>query len=355
MDTAVDSIVVVDELGLIRSFNRAAQRLFGYAEQEVLGSPLGLLMPEPHRSAHQQYISRYLATGDSHIIGIGREIEALHKSGARIPIYLAVSEFQGPQGRCFAGVLHDISPELEARDLRNRLVQTERLCAMAEMTAAVAHELSQPLSTIAIYAQAARQLVDGGVAASQRVGVAVDKVIEEVKRAGQAVERVRRLFKGLDSCRERADINALVLDVVELARVDARSHDIEVGVSAAGDLPCVDCDRVQIQQVGHNLIRNAIDSMLEVDCRNGRSISVATSLVDGAVRVEVRDSGHGVVDEAGDSIFAPFNTTKTAGFGVGLAICRTIILNHDGVLEYDNVLDDGGNKVGAIFWFTLPV
>ena len=275
MDTALDGIVVADEQGIIRSFNAAAQRLFGYSEAEAIGEPIGLLMPEPHRSAHQRYIERYLETGDKHIIGIGQELEAVCRDGRRVPIHLVVNEFDSSAGRCFAAVLHDISAEVEARELRSRLARSERLCAMAEMTATVAHEMNQPLSALAVYAQAARELAGSGSAVPQLVA-ALDNVIEQTRRAGMAVERVRRLFQGGEVSLETTNVNTLVSEMVELARVDARPQGVAIEIAPGADLPTVQCDPVQIQQVLRNLICNAIEAMLEIDCRNGRTIRVAT-------------------------------------------------------------------------------
>ena len=353
MDTALDGIVVADEQGIIRSFNAAAQRLFGYSEAEAIGEPIGLLMPEPHRSAHQRYIERYLETGDKHIIGIGQELEAVCRDGRRVPIHLVVNEFDSSAGRCFAAVLHDISAEVEARELRSRLARSERLCAMAEMTATVAHEMNQPLSALAVYAQAARELAGSGSAVPQLVA-ALDNVIEQTRRAGMAVERVRRLFQGGEVSLETTNVNTLVSEMVELARVDARPQGVAIEIAPGADLPTVQCDPVQIQQVLRNLICNAIEAMLEIDCRNGRTIRVATGAADKAVNVEVRDCGKGIDPELADNIFEPFRSSKEDSLGIGLAVSRTIVLNHGGSLHGENVVDSDGQPIGASFGFTLP-
>ena len=355
MDTAVDCVVVADERGIIQHFNRAAERLFGYTENEAVGASISLLMPEPHRSNHERYLERYLETGETQIIGVGREIEAVHRDGTPIPIYLAVSEFEGSSGRCFAGILHDISAEVEARSLLRRLAETERLVGMAELAAALAHELNQPLSAIAVYAQAARRLAEGLSQEPIKLADALDKLLAQTRRAGQAVERVRGLFKGADVSFETTDVNALLLDMVELARVDLRGHSVTIEFEPEANLPAVECDPVQIQQVAVNLIRNAADSMLQVNCRNGSSISIKTRSLGEAVRVEVRDCGRGVDPELGNDIFQPFHTGKTDGLGMGLAISQTIALNHAGSLDYENITNGAGDVGGTCFRLTLPV
>ncbi|MCY3837570.1 MAG: PAS domain S-box protein [Gammaproteobacteria bacterium] len=354
MDAALDGIIVADEQGIIRSFNLAAQRLFGYSEAEALGQPNGLLMPEPHRSQHPRYIGRYLETGDKHIIGVGREVEALRGDGELVPIYLVVNEFDSPVGRCFAAVLHDVSAEVEARVLRDRLERAERLGAMAEMTAAVAHEMNQPLSALAVYAQVARELADSGSAEPKLVS-ALENIIEQTRRAGLAVERVRRLFQGGELSFEIADVNTLVAETVELARTDASPQGVMIEFSPGADLPTLRCDPVQIQQVLRNLFSNAIEAMAEIECGNGRTIRVATWPDGDTVHVAVRDSGKGIDAQAVDEIFEPFRSSKKDSLGIGLAISRTIVLNHGGRLHGENVVDGDGATIGASFGFTLPV
>ena len=247
-----------------------------------------------------------------------------------------------------------VSAEVEARDLRDRLAKAERLGAMAEMTAAVAHEVNQSLSALAVYAQVARELAESSSAGSKLV-CALENIIQQTRRAGLAVERVRRLFQGGELCFETADVNALVAEAVELARTDASRRGVTIEVSAGADLPALRCDPVQIQQVLQNLFCNAIEAMAEIECRNGRTIRAATWASGGSVHVAVRDSGNGIDAEAVDDIFEPFQSSKKDSLGVGLAISRTIVLNHGGSLHGENVVDGDGRKIGASFGFALPV
>ena len=352
MESAVDAIVTADERGVIRSFNPAAERLFGFTRQEAVGQPISLLMPEPDRSRHQQYIERYLATGDAHIIGIGREVEAQRKDGSRVPIHLAVSEFQVDGERRFAGVLHDISADLELRGLRETLAQAQGVSALAETTATLAHELNQPLAAIATYAQAARLQATG--ADAEKLLATLDKVVEQALRAGSVVKRVQRLVKGFAGGSEsfqEADIHALLAGVVALARTDARRQGIRLVFEPDAPLPAVRCDPVQIQQVVLNLVRNATDAIAATGCSHGDVVRIHACATEGAVRVCVEDSGGGVAAELGHTVFEPFHTNKPDGMGLGLAICGTIIAKHGGSLSYHNNAD----RPGATFHFSLPV
>ena len=357
MATAVDAIVTVDEKGIIRSFNRAAERLFDYRADEVLGQPISLLMPAPHRERHHEYIERYLATGEARIIGIGREVQARRKDGTLIPVYLAVSEFEVSEGRRFAGVLHDISAEAEARELRERLARAAGLSAMTEMTAALAHEINQPLAAIAAYAQAARGQMHQGDEA--KLAQTLDKVVEQSVRASAVVERVQRLVKGLSGDDasadfQLADLNALLEEVVSLVHMDARKRGVEVVLEGVPHLPNVYCDAVQIQQVGINLIRNAVDAIADVGCQHGHIVRVYTchsSPDNRTVQILVEDSGAGVPAGEQEALFAPFQSGKPGGMGMGLAVCRTIIAKHGGTLDCRN----NTPRPGATFSFALPV
>ena len=355
MDSAVDAIITVDEKGVIRSFNRAAERLFGYDSEEAIGQPISLLMPVPHCARHQQYIERYLATGEPHIIGIGREVQAVRKDGSLLPAYLAVSEFEAAGERLFAGVLHDISADLEARQLRARLAEAESLSKLAETTATLAHELNQPLLAIATYAEAAHRQLQQGDAA--KLATTLDKVVEQSLRASVVIESVQRLVnsaaregrQGVST--QSADINALMADVAALMYTDAHRQGIELVLETAAALPAVHCDPVQIQQVGLNLVRNAIDAVGQARQRHGHAVRVGTRCVENAVEVSVSDSGEGIAASVRDDVFTPFHSNKPGGMGMGLAICRTIIASHNGTLRFH----DNTPAPGTTFRFTLPV
>ena len=351
MDSAVDAIVTVDQRGVMRSFNRAAERLFGFGREEAVGQPISLLMPEPHSSRHQQYIERYLATGEAHIIGIGREVEAQRKDGSTVPVYLAVSEFEVAGERRFIGILHDISAELEVRELRERLAQAEGVSALVETTATLAHELNQPLAALATYAQAARNHAAGEDTA--RLVATLDKLVEQSLRASDVVERVQRLVKGLAGGTEytqRADINTLLAGLVAMARADARRRGVRVVYEQPEHLPAVRCDPVQIQQVALNLVRNAIDAAARADGSERATVRIYARSGEGVVRVCVEDNGNGVAESEREAVFEPFHTNKPQGMGLGLAICRTIVANHGGTLAFHN----NTRGPGATFHFTLP-
>ena len=163
LDAAVDAVVVIDGSGRIESFNRAAERLFGFSATEVVGRNVSMLMPEPDRSAHDGYIQRYLTTGEARIIGIGREVKGQRRDGTVFPALLSVGRVDGAVPPRFVGFIHDLSErvaaEHEVTQARERLTHVDRLSTMGEMAAGLAHEINQPLAAITTYASACQQLL----------------------------------------------------------------------------------------------------------------------------------------------------------------------------------------------------
>ncbi len=355
LDTMVDAVVSIDVSGTIQSVNAAALTLFGYEAEELLGVSVSKLMPEPHRTRHDAYVSRYLSTGDPHIIGKGRELTALTRSGAVIPIHLAISEIRTHDDeRYFVGIVRDLSEQKATHEAlmeqRERLARIGRVTTMGEMTASIAHEINQPLTAITMYSQACIRMLDQPDLPVERIQQALTKLNAQTLRAGAIIERIQRFVRNESGDTEPVDLNAMLTELQQLTSADARLHGVEITYDLAPDLPMVMCDRVQIQQVAINFIRNAIDAMHEVACANGSEVEIGTRPLDDAVEVSVRDSGTGVSDEEKEQIFTAFHTTKSDGMGMGLSICRSIIDVHGGSLWFRNNPDHG-----ATFGFRLPV
>ncbi len=354
LETAVDAIIIINEQGRIETSNQAASRLFGYPQDELLGKPLTMLMPEPHRSRHDEYLRRYLNGGAARIIGIGRELEAVDRNGARIPIYLAVSEVQSNGERRFTGIIRDLSEQLATRralaEQREKLAHVGRLSSMGEMTASIAHEINQPLTAISMYAQAGIKLIDRGAPDLGRLREALEKLNTQSLRAGAVIERIQRFVRAQETRHEAVNVNTLLEDLLKLTESDARLHDMQLELNLGSDLPDAYGDPVQIQQVALNLIRNAIDAMNEIHCAHGNRIEVCTEPAGpDQIRVSVIDMGPGVAESQKDLLFTPFHTTKNEGMGMGLSICRSIIAEHGGTLSFTN-----NEGPGATFFFTLP-
>jgi two-component system sensor kinase FixL len=312
-----------------------------------------MLMPEPHRSDHHGYVSRYVETGEPHIIGIGRETFGRRADGQTFPILLSVGEARGPNGRRFVAIIRDLTAqraaEQSARAVELRLSQVGRFNLMGEMAAGIAHEINQPLGAIATYAQAAKRILEREQPGMQTLIDVCTKIDEQALRAGRVLENLRKFIRKQEIRSEPIDVNKTVVDVLNLIEADAHAEGIRVGLRLGTGLPVVNANAVQLQQVVLNLTRNAVDAMRDSTGKD-RGIEVVTERTDkGAIRISVADHGPGVPRQLGENIFHPFVTTKREGLGVGLAISRTIVQSYGGSLAYrDNPAG------GAIFVVELP-
>ena len=355
LDSVVDAVITIDSQGLIQSVNRATLEMFGYEETELLGEQVSRLMPYPYGPQHQGFIEKYLRTGQAHIIGIGRELMAQAKDGRVFPVYIAVSAIRGENQLYFAGIIRDMAEHKAAQtallDQQQHLAHVGRLSTMGELTASIAHEINQPLTAIAMYAQASMKLIERDEIDRNRLIEALEKLINQSLRAGAVIERIQRFVRNEGGQKEMLKLSTLMQDLRHLAEGDARLHGIDLEFDLDPDLKFVFCDPIQIQQVALNLIRNAIDTMDEVGCRHGNIVQIITGLVsDELVEVAVVDVGTGVAKDQEDLIFSAFHTTKTNGMGMGLSICRSIISEHGGIMGFRN-----NETEGATFYFQLPI
>ena len=483
LDAAVDAVVLFDHEGRIDLLNHAGERMFGYNEEEVIGLKVNILLPEPYRSQHDDYLRHYIDAGEPRIIGIGRELLAKRRDGSEFSAELAIGRVKGTDPPRFVGFIRDItvrrnaeealrrseaqltiaqeianlgnyvvhfdgryedywSPHLyrvlgrrygeryigvydylepmvhsadrglwqrtrdeleagtrstdieyriihpdgslryvhhiaqttrrpdgtvlrqvgtlhditdrrraedEARQMQDRIAHFGRISTMGEMAAGIAHEVNQPLTAIATYAQACQRLLANGNVDGEDIGTALEQIGAQALRAGEVIRRLRTFVKNREVRRELIEANRLLDDVQTLAQTDARHHGVRIRLDPAAQAPQVQADAVQIQQVILNLVRNSIDAMQEIS-ESHREIVLRTRLdSEGDVEFMVADRGTGVASSAMEELFNPFFTTKPHGTGLGLSISRSIVRAHGGKL-WCNANPDGG----ARFFFTLP-
>lgn len=353
LDTAVDGIVTIDERGTIESLNLATEHIFGYASPELIGQNVKVLMPQPYHREHDTYISNYLSTGEKKIIGIGREVEGRRKDGSTFPLDLAVSEFQVAGRRRFMGLMRDISErkraEQEARRRLDELAHASRLSALGEMATGIAHEVNQPLAAIVSYAQACLNLLNSQSADKAVLKNALTQITAQGGRAGEIIHHLRQLVRKDQT--ERADMNlsTCIRSVLNLFAGELKSSAVTLSLELADELPQVRVDRVQIEQVILNLIRNALDVLSEQPAKSRRILISSRFTRENAVEVCVTDTGPGLGGENPERLFDTFYTTKPNGLGVGLSISRSIIESHGGRLWAKE--NRGG---GLSVHFTLP-
>ncbi len=351
---AVFAIITIDEAGIIEDFNPSAEQMFGYSASEAIGRNISMLMPDPYRTAHDGYLRDYLAGGERKIIGLGREVVGLRRDGKTFPVDLTVSEVTLADRRLFTGMIEDISArkeaELQVKELQNELIHVARLSAMGELASALAHELNQPLTAISNYAQAARRLLDGQ--REQDRARSVDlllKASDQALRAGEIIRRLRQFIEWGETERSWHDIRKAVEEAAHLGMVGAGSHGIAFEIEAADQLPKVMMDRIQIQQVIQNIVRNAVDAMVDWGGARNILVRVASQQAD-QVEILVEDTGPGLALEVKKRLFEPFVTTKPNGMGIGLSVCRNIVESHGGSITVPD-----RPSGGTTFRVVLPV
>lgn len=352
LETIPDAMIVIDPQGRIQSFSVAAERLFGWRAAEVMGKNVSMLMPSPYREGHDGYIERYLRTGERRIIGVGRVVVGERRDGSTFPMELAVGEMKSNDKLFFTGFIRDLTErqktEGRLQELQAELIHISRLTAMGEMASTLAHELNQPLSAISNYLKGARRILDGPVETSTLVAEALDKASEQSLRAGQIISRLRNFVARGEAERKVESLSKLLEEASALALVGAKDQGVKVRFDLDTEHDLIFADKVQIQQVVLNLIRNAIEAMAESQTRQ----MVISSVADGnrMVKISVSDTGSGLSPDILPQLFQPFVTTKMHGMGVGLSISKTIIETHGGRLWAEP--NPGG---GTVFHLTLKL
>lgn len=352
LETVPDAMIVIDEAGIMQSFSRAAERLFGYSQTAAIGQNVRILMPEPDRSRHDGYLHRYQSTGDRHIIGIGRIVTGKRQDGSTFPMHLSVGEMQSGGRRYFTGFVRDLTEhqQTQARlsELQSELVHVSRLSAMGEMASALAHELNQPLAAISNYLKGSRRLLNASnLPGLDRIETALDQAAEQALRAGQIIRRLRSFVTRSETEKRVESIAKLVEEAGALGFVGTREQGVMLRFDLDPSCDLVLADRVQIQQVLVNLFRNALEAM-QGSVRRELRITNSVSGRD-MVLVRVEDTGPGFADGVKSSLFQPFFTTKQTGMGVGLSISRSIIEAHGGQMWAET-----NTSGGATFNFSLP-
>ena len=353
LDTVPDAMVVIDESGIMQSFSSAAERLFGHSADDAIGKNVRMLMPSPYREDHDLYLARYLTTGERRIIGVGRLVVGQRADGSTFPMELAVGEMISRSRRFFTGFVRDLSErqetEMRLQELQSELVHISRLSAMGEMASTMAHEINQPLSAIANYISGARRLLDSRAeGAETKLRDAMEKAAEQAFRAGQIIRHLRDFLSRGKSEKRAESVSRMIEEASALALVGAKERSIRVRFAIAPDLNHVLADRVQIEQVLLNLVRNAIEAMTDAASERRELTISARRISDGMVEIAVADTGPGIAPEVVDRLFTPFVTTKVQGMGVGLSISRTIVNAHGGTITVDT-----GPGRGTTFRFTL--
>lgn len=351
LSSVPDAMVVIDEKSIILSFSAAAERLFGYQESEVVGSNVSRLMPSPDRERHDGYLRRYRETGERRIIGIGRVVFGERKDGSTFPMHLSIGEATGGAQRLFTGFVRDLTERQRTEErldaLQSELIHVSRVSAMGTMASTLAHELNQPITAVTNYVEAVRNLLAMPDPADlPMILEALDDTAKEALRAGDIVRRLRAFVARGDVEKSIEKLPALINEAAVLGLLGTKEKGIEPRFDLDPYASLVLMDKVQIQQVLINLIRNAVEAM---SASPKRHLTVVSGLdAPGFVRVTVADTGPGISPAIASRLFAAFASSKSEGMGLGLSICRTIIEAHGG-----RIWMESGSDGGTAFHFTL--
>jgi PAS domain S-box-containing protein len=330
--TTQDAVLSIDRFGRVLLFNPAAERIFGYAKREVLGQKVNILMAEPYRSEHDEYIAHYEQTGEARAIGTIRTVTAQRKNGELFPIELSVTELREDKEVRYAAFIRDIS---EKTKMHAQLLESERLAAIGTTAAKIGHELANPINgmslTIQLLEQRISKVPDGS---SGAVLVTVKRLKDEIGRLHKLVGQFSIISRREKYDFQQNSLATVLTDVIALQAPYFAERAIQLEYAIAADLPLVSIDSDKIKQALLNLLKNAGEAM-----PGGGKITL-TSFVSGAsVVMELSDTGTGIPLEI--DAFDPFVTTKKEGTGVGLVIVRQIMTAHSGKISYRSTPGQG--------------
>ena len=350
--TVPDAMVVIDGTGAIESISATGQRLFGYSVPEVKGRIVSMLMAGPYRHTYETYLARYRAGGERRLLAEGRILEGQRKDGSTFPMELSVGEALLDGTNHFIAFARDLS-ERQARErllheVQSELLHVSRLSTMGEMASALAHELNQPLAAIGNYLQASKRILEKNIdPKAPMLSEVMEKAIIQTHRAGQVIRQLREFISRGETEHRPEDLRKMIEESCALALLVTKDDPVVMKMNLDPGIGMVHVDKVQIQQVLLNLLRNAIEAM---HGRDRRELTVATKPDEkNLCAITVTDTGCGMSPETQARLFQRFVTTKPQGMGIGLSISRTIVESHGGTITAEP-----NPEGGTIFRVTVP-
>ncbi|HEX5265128.1 MAG TPA: PAS domain S-box protein, partial [Phenylobacterium sp.] len=350
LDASADATVIIDEEGVVIGFSPAAEALFGWPAEEVLGRNAGVLMNEADAQRHDGYLRRFVETGERRVMGSSRMVTGRRRDGTAFPMELRLGEARIGRRRFITGVARDLSTTREAErrsdELHAHLSQVWSLNSMGEMASVLAHELNQPLSAVANYLRAARTLIAHQEIDDDDLLDAVSRAGDQAVRAGEIIRTMRDLATRGGIEQKAESLSGILSEIEFIIGLMVRDADARVFYDLYQGPDIVLADRIQIQQLVVNLVRNAIEAVSKFP---DREIKISTRLdADSKLLTSVEDSGPGVDSAVLGRVFHPLASTKPTGMGLGLSICRAIVENHGG-----RIWVESSPLGGAAFCFVL--
>jgi len=332
VESASEGFVTIDQDHRVMLFNRAAEKIFGYRREEVLGKDLNTILSPGCSQDHRAAVERYLRARRARVRGHPREMVAMRKGGRPFPCAISFSVYRSGGRVFFTGIVRDLS---EAKALEKEMAKQERLAELGRMVAEINHEIKNPLMIIGGLVRRLSRSTGNGRARNHLAVIA-----SEVQRLENLLEELRRVYLPRKLRLRTFDLNALLRDVREMARESCRERGIRVTWTPDPAPLFVKGDRERLMQVFLNLVRNAVEAMgCEGDLR------IATSRAGDRVSVAIEDTGPGIPDKVQARVFDPFFTTKKGGTGLGLPLCRRIVEDHKGGAIHMESREGGGTTV----------
>jgi two-component system, LuxR family, sensor kinase FixL len=336
--SATDALITIDKNHVIVGYNRGAEAMFGYTRSEALGQDLKLIIPPPFTDVHRDYVRRYLATREAHVLGRQRRLTGRRRDGQEFPLSISfsVAEIQG--NLYFTAIMRDIT---EYKAMEDRLLASERLAAVGNTVAHIAHEIKNPLLIIGGFARQLLKAPGFDEPAQRKLSI----IAQEVSHLEEMVAEMRDFVRRPPTVKRPGQISAIVEEALELFQDTFKEHHIQVRRVEETPLPPVAFDPKQLHQVLVNLFKNALEAMPQ-----GGEITITSRVREDKVEISVADTGVGMPPEVAGNIFQPYFTTKEKGTGLGLAICQNIIAEHGGC-----IFADSAPGRGATFTIHLPL
>lgn len=338
INSATDALVTINEDHVIVGFNQEAERMFGYSRQEALGQDLKLIVPQPFKETHSSFLRRYLATREAHVLGRTRRLTARRRDGEEFTLSISFSVAEILGRLYFTAIMRDIT---EYKVMEDRLLQSERLAAVGNTVAHIAHEIKNPLLIIGGFARLLQKLPQLDDQARHKLSI----ITEEVRHLEEMVVEMRDFVRRPLVDKHPGQIKAAIQQAVDLFQDFFQEHQVQVRIVEEAPLPTVSFDPQQLHEVLINLLKNAVEAMPQ-----GGEITIASRVRGDLVEISVSDTGEGIPPEVAANIFRPYFTTKEKGTGLGLAICQSIIQEHGGSL-----LADSTPGRGSTFTIQLPL
>jgi len=350
VESAVEAVITIDREGIIESFNKAAQTMFGIASNDILGTPCRHLFATSYYREFDQHFKQ--CKDQVTRTSVGGELNGSKIGAEDFPLHLSISEVLDDQERKFVLLIRDLtsqrSAEKEVREQRDLLAHVDRLNTLGEMAAGIAHEINQPLTAISLYAQSSLRFLQAREPRLDRLQDALTRLSQQAHRAGAVIERMQEMTRPGESHQRPVDCESLIREVHSLAEVEAHIRNFIIVLRLDNNLPEVLCDPIQVQQVILNLLRNGMESMKTNHCDPNSMIILQAEKQDESVRISIIDTGIGISGQLQKQLYQPFISNKQSGMGLGLSISRSIIVAHGGKLEFSN-----NKNNGATFYFNL--